>query len=57
MNRLRIANAPCSWGVIEGINGDRGAYARVIDEMQATGYVGTELGEYLGRLRAGKHPG
>lgn len=46
MNRLRIANAPCSWGVIEGIDGDRGAYARVIDEMQATGYVGTELGDW-----------
>lgn len=43
---FRIANAPCSWGVIEGIDGERGGYARVIDEMQATGYVGTELGDW-----------
>ncbi len=42
----RIANAPCSWGVIEGIEGDRGGYRRVIDEMGATGYVGTELGDW-----------
>ena len=44
--RVRIANAPCSWGVIEGIDGDRDGYRRVIDEMQATGYAGTELGEW-----------
>ncbi|MBI1256266.1 MAG: TIM barrel protein [Chloroflexi bacterium] len=43
---FRIANAPCSWGVIEGIEGDRSGYKRVIDEMQATGYVGTELGDW-----------
>ncbi len=43
---FKIANAPCSWGVIEGIDGERGGYARVIDEMQATGYVGTELGDW-----------
>jgi inosose dehydratase len=43
---VRIANAPCSWGVIEGIEGDRGGYRRVIDEMQETGYVGTELGDW-----------
>ena len=23
---FRIANAPCSWGVIEGIDGERGGY-------------------------------
>lgn len=46
---LRVANAPCSWGVIEGIEGDeRGGagYARVIDEMADTGYGGTELGDW-----------
>jgi inosose dehydratase len=43
---FRIANAPCSWGVIEGIDGERGGYMRVIDEMQETGYVGTELGDW-----------
>lgn len=43
---IQIANAPCSWGVIENIEGDRGGYVRVLDEMQATGYVGTELGDW-----------
>lgn len=43
---VRIANAPCSWGVIEGIEGDRGNYVRVIDEMRETGYAGTELGDW-----------
>ena len=43
---VRIANAPCSWGVIEGIEGDRAGYVRVIDEMAAAGYVGTELGDW-----------
>ena len=43
---MKIANAPCSWGVIEGIEGDRSGYVRVIDEMQTTGYSGTELGDW-----------
>jgi inosose dehydratase len=43
---IRIANAPCSWGVIEGIEGERGGYAQVIDEMHETGYAGTELGDW-----------
>jgi inosose dehydratase len=43
---VRIANAPCSWGVIEGIEGDRAGYVRVIDDMQETGYTGTELGDW-----------
>jgi inosose dehydratase len=43
---FRIANAPCSWGVIEGIDGERGGYVQVIDEMQQTGYSGTELGDW-----------
>lgn len=43
---IQIANAPCSWGVIENVSGDRGGYARVLDEIQATGYVGTELGDW-----------
>lgn len=32
--------------MIEGIEGSRGGYARVLDEMQATGYAGTELGDW-----------
>lgn len=43
---IRIANAPCSWGVIEGIEGERSGWVRVVDEMAATGYVGTELGDW-----------
>ena len=43
---VRIANAPCSWGVIEGIEGQRDGYVRVIEEMAETGYVGTELGDW-----------
>jgi inosose dehydratase len=43
---IRIANAPCSWGVIENVAGERGGYAVVLDEIQATGYAGTELGDW-----------
>jgi inosose dehydratase len=43
---VRIANAPCSWGVIEGIDGDREGWVRVVDEMAETGYIGTELGDW-----------
>ena len=43
---IRVANAPCSWGVIENIAGERTDYVRVLNEMQATGYAGTELGDW-----------
>ena len=47
---VRLGNAPCSWGVIEGIDeggeGEDGGYRRVLDEMRETGYDGTELGEW-----------
>jgi inosose dehydratase len=43
---IRVANAPCSWGVIENVAGDTGGYRRVLDEMAETGYVGTELGDW-----------
>ncbi len=43
---VRIANAPCSWGVIEGIEGETAGYMKVIDEMAETGYIGTELGDW-----------
>ena len=43
---IRLANAPCSWGVIENTPGERGGYALVLDEMQETGYFGTELGDW-----------
>ncbi len=44
---IRIANAPCSWGVLEfGLEGETAGYERVLDEMQETGYAGTELGDW-----------
>jgi len=43
---IQVANAPCSWGVIENVEGERGGYARVLDEMQAAGFAGTELGDW-----------
>jgi inosose dehydratase len=44
---VRIANAPCSWGVMSGF--DASKFPRpelVLDEISATGYVGTELGDW-----------
>ena len=43
---IRVANAPCSWGVLENTAGQRSGFATVLDEMQATGYAGTELGDW-----------
>jgi inosose dehydratase len=44
---IRVANAPCSWGVLEFDNAATSApYGQVLDEMRATGYVGTELGDW-----------
>ena len=43
---IQVANAPCSWGVIENIDGERGGYVQVLDEMRDTGYAGTELGDW-----------
>jgi inosose dehydratase len=43
---FRMANAPCSWGIIENVEGERGQYRRVLDEMHEAGYAGTELGDW-----------
>jgi inosose dehydratase len=44
---IRVANAPCSWGVLEfGLEGETAGYAQVLDEMRETGYEGTELGDW-----------
>jgi len=43
---IRIANAPCSWGIIENVEGTRTTWETVLDEIAATGYVGTELGDW-----------
>ena len=44
--QIRVGNAPVSWGVIENVEGERGGYARVLDEMHETRYQGTELGDW-----------
>ena len=44
---IHIGNAPCSWGVLEfDLEGQTAGYARVLDEMHASGYTGTELGDW-----------
>ncbi len=44
---MRIANAPCSWGVLEFDGMESSApCAQVLDEIAATGYNGTELGDW-----------
>lgn len=44
---MNIANAPCSWGVLEfGLDGPTDDFDTVLDEMQQTGYTGTELGDW-----------
>ncbi len=43
---ISVGNAPCSWGVIENVEGERGGYVRVLDEMSETGFAGTELGDW-----------
>src|SRR5262245_12349637 len=44
---MRIANAPCSWGVLEFDSAVTTApYGQVLDEIAATGYSGTELGDW-----------
>ncbi len=42
---IQLANAPCSWGTIEGW-GQSISYSQMLDELVATGYTGTELGDY-----------
>ncbi|MDE2731756.1 MAG: TIM barrel protein [Bacteroidota bacterium] len=46
--RLQLANAPCSWGTLEfaGLGGGQVPYARMLDELVDSGYVGTELGDW-----------
>src|SRR5690625_7470701 len=44
---MKIANAPCSWGVLEfGMEGEIAGYETVLDEIRLTGYSGTELGDW-----------
>lgn len=44
---IRVANAPCSWGVLEFDAPAQAAPApQVLDEMAAAGFAGTELGDW-----------
>lgn len=45
---IRVGNAPCSWGSLEfeGLQGKAIGYAQMLDELAATGYRGTELGDW-----------
>ena len=44
---IRVANAPCSWGILEFDNQSIAApYGQVLDEIRQTGYAGTELGDW-----------
>ena len=44
---IKIANAPCSWGVLEfELAGKAAGYEQVLNEIHETGYQGTELGDW-----------
>jgi inosose dehydratase len=44
---IRVANAPISWGIMEHVELPTDyPYTRVLDEIKAAGYSGTELGPY-----------
>jgi inosose dehydratase len=44
---IKIANAPCSWGVLEfELAGKAAGFEQVLDEIHETGYAGTELGDW-----------
>jgi inosose dehydratase len=42
---IRVANAPCSWGTLEGRDDGGIPYPQMLDELAETGYAGTELGD------------
>ena len=48
MATLRVGNAPCSWGTLEfeSAKGEQIGFGRMLDELAATGYTGTELGDW-----------
>ena len=48
MTHLKVGNAPCSWGTLEfeATKGEQIGFSRMLDELAATGYTGTELGDW-----------
>jgi inosose dehydratase len=44
---IKIANAPCSWGVLEfDLENKAAGFEQVLDEISDTGYEGSELGDW-----------
>ena len=44
---IKIANAPCSWGVLEfDLEGKAAGFEQVLNEIRDTGYEGSELGDW-----------
>ena len=44
---IKIANAPCSWGVLEfDLENKAAGFEQVLDEIRDTGYQGSELGDW-----------
>ncbi|WP_223552110.1 TIM barrel protein [Aestuariivivens sp. NBU2969] len=46
---IKIANAPCSWGVLEFDLEEKSkqmGFEQVLNEIKETGYIGTELGDW-----------
>jgi len=44
---ITVANAPCSWGVLEfESKAESPGYTQVLDEIRQSGYEGTELGDW-----------
>jgi len=48
MTHWRVGNAPCSWGSLEfdGLEGKAIPFSQMLDELAASGYTGTELGDW-----------
>jgi len=48
MALLKVGNAPCSWGTLEfdEAKGEQIPFDRMLDELAAAGYTGTELGDW-----------
>ena len=48
MATLRVGNAPCSWGTLEftSTESKQIGFGQMLDELAATGYTGTELGDF-----------
>ena len=48
LDQIKIGNAPCSWGTLEfgSLKDDRISWDTMLDELEAAGYTGTELGDW-----------